>query len=378
MPGRHYTRLLGLLIPLLLLILLITGLFVAGANATRSLAAEDGCQSFSETGFKLCGKFLDYWNTHGGLTQQGYPISEVFEEQNAAPPAGDGKVHRVQYLQRARFEEHLENAAPYDVLLGLLGSEQFGAKYSAGTPSPIVSTDNCQTFSDTGFQACGRFLDYWNTHGGLTQQGYPISGVFVEQNAPPPAGDGKPHRVQYFQRGRFEEHLENAAPYDVLLGLLGAEQYGNKYAIRPPGVPSSGPTVPATTVSGQPPTDPTPVPTPPLGAPIAAAGCLPSISSAVAVQVCVKDINPPADPTGTNTVYARLVLSNQAPTGVEMKATWHYRTKNAVCSGTSSSDGVASCTLPLDGAEARYEVFIDVVLTYQGKNYFGAASFIPR
>src|SRR4051794_9313059 len=92
-----------------------------------------------------------------------------------------------------------------------------------GSHSVAQAADNCQTFSETGFTVCGKFLTYWKGHGGLAQQGFPISGVFEEQNQPPPAGDGKVHRVQYFQRARFEEHLENQPPYDVLLGLLGRE-----------------------------------------------------------------------------------------------------------------------------------------------------------
>jgi hypothetical protein len=92
-------------------------------------AADDGCQFFQETGFKICGKFLKYWQTHGGLEQQGFPISNEFDEPNAPPPAGDGKTHKVQYFQRARFEEHLENQPPYDVQLGLLGAEQYRSKY---------------------------------------------------------------------------------------------------------------------------------------------------------------------------------------------------------------------------------------------------------
>jgi LPXTG-motif cell wall-anchored protein len=28
------------------------------------------------------GKFIDYWNTHGGLAQQGYPISNEFQEKS--------------------------------------------------------------------------------------------------------------------------------------------------------------------------------------------------------------------------------------------------------------------------------------------------------
>ncbi|HET8630995.1 MAG TPA: hypothetical protein VFL91_26545 [Thermomicrobiales bacterium] len=38
--------------------------------------------------------------------------------------------------------------------------------------------------------------------------------------------NGQTYRVQYFERARFEYHPENAGtPYEVLLGLLGREQY---------------------------------------------------------------------------------------------------------------------------------------------------------
>lgn len=106
----------------------------------HQVEAQADCQTFPETGFKVCGKFLSYWNTHGGLAQQGFPISDVFEEKNADPPAGDGKVHKVQYFQRARFEEHLENQPPYDTLLGLLGGEQLKAKYGQVDPKAQLLT----------------------------------------------------------------------------------------------------------------------------------------------------------------------------------------------------------------------------------------------
>ena len=35
---------------------------------------------FRETGKRLGGKFLAYWQTHGGLLQQGFPISDEFVE----------------------------------------------------------------------------------------------------------------------------------------------------------------------------------------------------------------------------------------------------------------------------------------------------------
>ncbi|HEX2912710.1 MAG TPA: DUF4352 domain-containing protein [Chloroflexia bacterium] len=130
----HIRRIQRIALSSLLLTSLALGAFIGlnnhSSNAPTAVAADD-CQTFPETGFKVCGRFLSYWLQHGGLAQQGFPISDVFEELNAPPPAGDGKVHRVQYFQRARFEEHTENQAPNDVLLGLIGSEQYQAKYKS-------------------------------------------------------------------------------------------------------------------------------------------------------------------------------------------------------------------------------------------------------
>ena len=51
----------------------------------------------------------------------GYPISEPFVD----PTTG----YTIQYFERARFEYHPENAGtPYDVLLGLLGTDAVRAK----------------------------------------------------------------------------------------------------------------------------------------------------------------------------------------------------------------------------------------------------------
>src|SRR5690349_23029603 len=70
-------------------------------------------------------------------------------------------------------------------------------------------------FPETGQTVGGRFLAYWNTHGGLAQQGYPISAEMREVSET----DGKPYTVQYFERAVFELHPENAPPNDVLLTL---------------------------------------------------------------------------------------------------------------------------------------------------------------
>ena len=86
-------------------------------------------------------------------------------------------------------------------------------------------TNNCQSFSQTGYQVCGRFLEYWNANGGLAQQGYPISAQFTETSPL----NGKPYTVQYFERAVFEYHPENQAPYDVLLSQLGTYLGKAKY-----------------------------------------------------------------------------------------------------------------------------------------------------
>jgi hypothetical protein len=95
-----------------------------------------GSMHFKETGKRLGGPFLAYWNKKGGLAQQGYPISDEFQERSNL----DGKTYRVQYFERAVFELHPENKPPYDVLLSQLGTFQLKRKYPAGQPGSTPTT----------------------------------------------------------------------------------------------------------------------------------------------------------------------------------------------------------------------------------------------
>ena len=202
-----------------MLILALLAMFTS-PHVARAQAAE---QCFPETGNCVSGAFLDYWLANGSLAQQGLPITGVLDEQSAL----DGQTYRVQYFERARFEWHPENPTPYSVLLGLLGVEQFAAKYGAARPGAdggFGGGAECASFSATGQEVCGPFLAYWRSNGGLAQQGQPISGTFVETSP----SNGQQYRVQYFERARFEYHPENPAPYQVLLGLLGGEQFAAK------------------------------------------------------------------------------------------------------------------------------------------------------
>ncbi len=176
---------------------------------------------FPETGFSLEGEFLSYWQAHGGLPLFGYPIDSA--------RSVDGQI--VQWLERARFELHPQNAAPYKVLLGRLGVEALQRQGRDWTSFPKASSSASHYFKETGHAIAPQFWDYWNGHGlefdgrrgtsmaeSLALFGYPISEATMETNA-----NGDQVLTQWFERARFEYHPNNPAVYRVLLGRLGAE-----------------------------------------------------------------------------------------------------------------------------------------------------------
>ena len=100
-----------------------------GRHSPSVASAPAGCRYFAETKHSLCGAFAAYWQSHGlefdgrrgssfaeSLALFGMPISEPQQETI------EGQTVLVQWFERARFEYHPENQAPYDVLLGRLGS----------------------------------------------------------------------------------------------------------------------------------------------------------------------------------------------------------------------------------------------------------------
>ena len=207
---------------LCLLFLLALGLSFS-SNPTQ---AQPSSRTFPETGKTVQGRFLDYWNSHGALAQQGFPISNEMQETSDT----DGKTYTVQYFERAVFELHPGNKPPNDVLLSLLGNFLYQQKYPSNASNQHTSTQNPRLFPETGHNVGGKFLSYWQSHGGLAQQGYPISEEFTEVSDL----DGKSYTVQYFERAVFELHPENAAPFDVLLSQLGTFRYRAKYSAAQP------------------------------------------------------------------------------------------------------------------------------------------------
>ncbi len=85
------------------------------------MAPRPGMVYFPETGHNLGGRFLAYWQRNGDLAQFGFPLTDEVTQ-----PLEGGATYQVQYFERARFEYHPENQAPYDVLLGQFGRRILG------------------------------------------------------------------------------------------------------------------------------------------------------------------------------------------------------------------------------------------------------------
>ena len=189
---------------------------VAGASPTAAPSSYGGVIRGDaicfpdKTDFCIAGRFRQYWEQHGSLPINGYPLSDEFTQT-----LEDGKSYTVQYFERVRMEYHPEFKAPDDVLLG-----QFGRRILADVPNaPTASVPPVaggRSFPETGHSVSGAFLEYWQNTGGLAQYGYPLSEVFTQR-----LEDGREYQVQYFERARFEVHPEIRGTNNVLLGQFG-------------------------------------------------------------------------------------------------------------------------------------------------------------
>lgn len=210
------------------------------AFSSPAAAAAQTCRNMNK--IDVCGRFLETWNKQGNDQNSTYvnglPITASKKEISLT----DGKTYDTQWFERARYEAHAENKAPYDVLLGLLGvtiTEGRGTVDPAtkqvrnpadaafvGIDQPTDLSATKVYFKETKHSISGKILEYWMKYGGasasgaIAQFGFPLSEQFKEIST-----DGKTYDVQYFERNKFEIHPEKAAPYEVELGLLGVQQY---------------------------------------------------------------------------------------------------------------------------------------------------------
>jgi hypothetical protein len=277
--------------------LALVSLVAFAVSFSGHAAADANSRYFPETNHTVTQPFLNYWNTHGSLAQQGYPITDDYQELNDA----DGHIYRTQYFQRSRFEYHPEQANPeFQVLLGLLGAEAFNAKYPGGlppgTPTQIVPGGGSFTFPETNHTVTGLFLSYWQAHGGLAQQGYPVTEAYIETND----ADGNQYVTQYFQRARFEYHPEQSDPqYKVLLGLVGNEIYLRKHH-GGGGVPTNTPAPIVQPTNTAAPAAPTNTPTTMPAAPTSTPTSTPAPPAPATIQVLDQQ-HIPASATGSAT-----------------------------------------------------------------------------
>jgi hypothetical protein len=218
--------------------------FVSAAAAPlRTVRAAQRC--FTETNQCMDGRIAEFWEQNGGLSVFGFPIGPL--EQIKI----EGNYYWIQRCERNRLELHPENARPYDVLLGRLGVNRLKQMDRDWFTFPKSGdTGGCKVFSETGHAVCGAILRAWRANGlqldgkkGVTEAeslalfGLPLSGLMTET-----LSDGKQYQVQWFERARFELHPENAAPYDVLLGLLGNEDVAFRNQPKPEPTAKPAPT----------------------------------------------------------------------------------------------------------------------------------------
>lgn len=117
--------------------------------------------------------------------------------------------------------------ARFIALLGLI---------AVALPAGTQAQADQRCFPETGYCIAGEIRAFWEQNGGLPIFGFPI-GPEQEETI-----EGRPVRAQWFERNRLELHPENAPPYNVLLGRLGAESLergGRDWQTFPKGDPAA-------------------------------------------------------------------------------------------------------------------------------------------
>jgi hypothetical protein len=183
---------------ILLLVMIFSAIAMCG-----SLAQEfDGARYFPQTGHLVQDEFFTYYlSAANPAAVFGYPITDAYLQNGI----------KIQYFERARFEQRPDAPADLPVTLTSLGFLLFDPK----NPGQIVAVSpglpDCRTFPETGFQVCYAFLEFFDQNGGTALFGNPISDIVIQ--------DG--WMVQYFLRARFEWHPERPSGQRVVLSDLG-------------------------------------------------------------------------------------------------------------------------------------------------------------
>ncbi len=326
-------------------VVIAAALLLGSLVATSSRVSSQECRYFSETGHYVCGQFLDFFNTRGGLEIFGYPLTEAFND-----PTHGGL--RVQYFQKSRMEWHPYNSDPYKVQLGLLVDE-LGYDYPPARSHQIPSSNSAlhHYFPETKHVVSYAFLDYFNRKGGLDIFGYPRSEFMYESG----------HLVQYFQRARMEWHPERASGSQMSLANLGEiyiEQVGVPKEYLDPVDPmrlgeESGPT--------------------PIGSPSTAEAAVTQLNISASVRYAITGRQ------GGQTIFVYVNDQQQQPVqGANAEAIIHYPSGDQRCDlSTTDASGFTKCSFDITESPPGKRVVIDVTVTYNDLTATTQTFFLP-
>lgn len=188
----------------LVLIFLVFLIAIFGAGSQQGFAQSENTRYFPETGHWVANEFLlKYEDILNPTTLYGAPITEVFVDSFGI---------KVQYFEKVRFE--LDPSLPLGIQVKLSPLGEF--LYQEGQVLAVPSNSRaCRSFAEIKHTVCYAFLDFFETNGGVSQFGYPVSGFEIH--------DG--WIVQYFQKARFEWHPENQPGQWVTLSNLGVRYF---------------------------------------------------------------------------------------------------------------------------------------------------------
>lgn len=191
-------------------VVVLMGLLVGGWLIPSRVDAQTAGEYFASTGHYLDDEqgFLSYWREQGGEQRFGAPVTAVVTEQGLT----------VQYFERGRLEAHPErDGSP--ILPGRIGADYAAALWKSFRPAPAQHiAANAYLFEETGYTVREPFLGFWRTQDGIASFGYPISELLWEYVG------GQMVQVQYFERGRLEQHRVGSGTLDsVRVSALGRD-----------------------------------------------------------------------------------------------------------------------------------------------------------